>query len=147
VLVVTEVTKSFRHALWPFGSSVPVLRGARLEIARGELVGLVGENGSGKSTLMKIIAGMLASDSGTVEFRGTLGYCPQLPQLWEKLTVSEHLELFINAYGFRYEPPSETEQVFDTPQDGTTSGSDRDHFRSPESRRMLRIGVGSPTRA
>jgi ABC-type multidrug transport system ATPase subunit len=98
VLVVTEVAKSFRHGIWPFGSSVPVLRGASLEVGPGELVGLVGENGSGKSTLMKIIVGMLAPDSGTVELRGTLGYCPQLPQLWEKLTVSEHLDLFATAY-------------------------------------------------
>jgi len=99
VLVVTDVTRSFRHGLWPLGSSVRVLQGASLEIGPGELIGLVGENGSGKSTLMKIIVGMLAADAGTVEMRGTLGYCPQLPQLWEKLTVSEHLELFTNAYG------------------------------------------------
>jgi ABC-2 type transport system ATP-binding protein len=98
LLVVDEVTKSFRHGLWPFRSAVPILRGASLEIGPGELVGLVGENGSGKSTLMKIIVGMLAPDSGAVELRGTLGYCPQVPQLWEKLTVAEHLELFASAY-------------------------------------------------
>ena len=99
LLVVTEVSKSFRHGLWPFGAVVPVLRGASLEIRTGELVGLVGENGSGKSTLMKIIVGMLSPDAGTVELEGTLGYCPQVPQLWEKLTVAEHLQLFSQAYG------------------------------------------------
>lgn len=99
VLAVSDVTKSFRHGIWPFGSVVPVLRGASLEIGRGELVGLMGENGSGKSTLMQIIVGMLAPTAGRVELRGTLGYCPQLPQLWEKLTVAEHLELFSRAYG------------------------------------------------
>ncbi len=99
VLSVTEVTKSFHIGTWPFGAVASVLKGASLELARGELVGLVGENGSGKSTLMQIIVGMLAPTSGTVELRGTLGYCPQMPQLWEKLTVAEHIGLFARAYG------------------------------------------------
>ncbi len=67
-------------------------------VDRGELVGLVGENGSGKSTLMKIIVGMLERDGGKIERRGRLGYCPQQPLLWEKLTVSEHFDLFARAY-------------------------------------------------
>ena len=99
LLRVHGVAKSFRRGVWPFASSVPVLRGASLDVGSGELVGLVGENGSGKSTLMKIIVGMLAPDGGTVDFGGTLGYCPQLPQLWDKLTVAEHLALFTKAYG------------------------------------------------
>jgi ABC-2 type transport system ATP-binding protein len=98
VLRVSEVTKSFRHGLPGHRSTVAVLRGASLEIAPGELVGLVGENGSGKSVLMKIIVGMLARDGGEVELTGTLGYCPQEPLLWEKLTVAEHFQLFAQAY-------------------------------------------------
>jgi ABC-2 type transport system ATP-binding protein len=114
LLTVVDVSKSFRHGFWPFGSVVPVLRGASLEIAPGELVGLVGENGSGKSTLMKIIVGMLAPDSGTVELRGTLGYCPQVPQLWEKLTVAEHLQLFAHAYRLDAERASKsTDRLLD----------------------------------
>lgn len=76
-----------------------MLDGASLEIRAGELVGLVGENGSGKSTLMKIVVGLLDRDAGTIERSGRLGYCPQLPLLWEKLTVAEHFELFAQAYG------------------------------------------------
>ena len=98
VLKVSEVTKGFRHGFPGRRSTIAVLRGASLAIGPGELVGLVGENGSGKSVLMKIIVGMLARDGGTVERRGKLGYCPQEPLLWEKLTVAEHFELFARAY-------------------------------------------------
>jgi ABC-type multidrug transport system ATPase subunit len=47
---------------------------------------------------MKIIVGLLARDTGTVERQGRLGYCPQIPLVWEKLTVAEHFALFAKAY-------------------------------------------------
>ena len=98
VLRADQLTKSFHRGIGPMRRTVEVLRGASIAVSSGELVGLVGENGSGKSTLMKIIVGMLDSDGGTVERTGKLGYCPQLPLLWEKLTVREHFELFARAY-------------------------------------------------
>ena len=97
-LRVSDVTKSFRHGFWPVGARVAVLQGASLEVRPGELVGLVGENGSGKSTLMQIIVGLLKRDGGNVQLHGALGYCPQLPELWQKLTVAEHLRMFAAAY-------------------------------------------------
>ena len=99
VLRVDGVAKSFHRGPPWHRRTVEVLRGASLNVDGGELVGLVGENGSGKSTLMQIIVGMLARDGGTVERPERLGYCPQLPLLWDKLTVAEHFELFAQAYG------------------------------------------------
>ena len=93
------VRKSFGHGVWPVRRRVEVLRGADLHVCAGELVGLVGENGSGKSTLIEILVGLLARDGGEVERPGRLGYCPQLPMVWEKLTVDEHFALFARAYG------------------------------------------------
>lgn len=62
------------------------------------MVGLVGENGSGKSVLMRIIAGALKPDSGSVSLSGRLGYCPQVPLLYDKLTCDETFALFGHAY-------------------------------------------------
>ena len=98
VLRVTGVEKRFHHGVWPLRRTVEVLSGATLEVLPGELVGLVGENGSGKSTLMQIIVGLVRADGGTVEPPKRLGYCPQLPMLWDKLTVDEHFDLFARAY-------------------------------------------------
>jgi len=99
VLSVRDVEKRFHRGIWPLRREIEVLTGVTLEIRAGELVGLVGENGSGKSTLMQIVVGLLRRDAGEVERPARLGYCPQLPMLWEKLTVDEHFELYGRAYG------------------------------------------------
>jgi ABC-2 type transport system ATP-binding protein len=103
VLAVRSVEKSFHRGIWPLRRKIEVLKGATLEVRAGELVGLVGENGSGKSTLMQIIVGLLKRDAGEVGRPERLGYCPQAPMLWEKLTVEEHFELFGRAYGLEDE--------------------------------------------
>jgi len=99
VLAASGIEKSYGRGLWPVRRSLPVLRGANLTLIAGEVVGLVGENGSGKSTLMKVLVGALAADAGTVDRTGRLGYCPQEPQVYGRLTCDEHFELFAHAYG------------------------------------------------
>lgn len=99
VLRAEDVVKSFHRGVPPRRRTVEVLKGASLMVCKGELVGLVGENGSGKSTLMQIMVGLLGRDEGSVSQPERLGYCPQQPMLWDKLTVEEHFELFARAYG------------------------------------------------
>lgn len=99
-VVADHVAKAYvTHGLRPFTRRTQVLTEASLEVPAGEVVALVGANGSGKSTLMMIIAGMLSRDSGAVALDGELGYCPQHPVLYEKLTVAETFRLFGVAYG------------------------------------------------
>src|SRR5512134_3521592 len=94
VLRIRGLRKSFHRGLPPRRRTIEVLRATDLEVGSGELVGLVGENGSGKSTLMQIVVGLLGRDGGEVERPERLGYCPQVPMVWDKLTVDEHFELF-----------------------------------------------------
>lgn len=103
VLEVREVHKAFRKRLSIHPRVNQVLRGVTFSLPRASLVGLVGENGSGKSVLMKIIVGLMTADSGTVEVDGRLGYCPQVPLLYDKLTCEETFRLFGHAYGLRDE--------------------------------------------
>lgn len=98
LMTASGVEKSYRRGIWPARHAQEVLKGANLELLPGEVVGLVGENGSGKSTLMKVLVGELAPDAGTVEHVGRLGYCPQEPVVYERLTCDEHFELFGHAY-------------------------------------------------
>jgi ABC-2 type transport system ATP-binding protein len=95
-----HVAKTYvTRGLFPLTRRNRVLINASLTVPAGEIVALVGGNGSGKSTLMEIIAGVLKQDAGEVLLNGTLGYCPQTPVLYEKLTVDETFKLFGVAYG------------------------------------------------
>ncbi|MGH3683004.1 MAG: ATP-binding cassette domain-containing protein, partial [Natronosporangium sp.] len=62
LLAARQVTKRY--------GSVPALDGADLTIRPGQIHALLGANGAGKSTLVKILAGVLPADGGTVELRG-----------------------------------------------------------------------------
>jgi len=73
-----------------FGAK-PLLQGGTIAILEGERVGLVGRNGCGKSTFLKIAAGVIAPDSGTVTTRRGLltGYLPQEFELEPDLSVHD----------------------------------------------------------
>jgi ABC-2 type transport system ATP-binding protein len=74
---------------------VTALRDASFELGRGELLGLLGPNGAGKTTLLSLLAGAQSADGGDVSVPPReIGWAPQQPALYSKLTVAENLELF-----------------------------------------------------
>ena len=80
------------------------------EINRGEIVGLLGPNGAGKTTCLRCIAGILRPTTGTIhiggfdvveqsaEAKSLTAYVPEVPSLYELLTVREHLKFVAMAF-------------------------------------------------
>ena len=80
------------------------------DIQQGEIVGYLGPNGAGKSTTLKMLIGLLQPTSGEIsvagydaatellELKGRIGYVPEEAQLYEHLTLVEHLQLMGRLY-------------------------------------------------
>jgi ABC-2 type transport system ATP-binding protein len=70
------------------------LQDVSFEAAPGELVAVIGPNGAGKTTLLQILAGSLAPSGGRVHAPRAIGWVPQQPAVYSKLSVVENLRLF-----------------------------------------------------
>ncbi|XP_031561453.1 ATP-binding cassette sub-family A member 3-like [Actinia tenebrosa] len=85
--------------------------GLSLNMYKGQITALLGHNGAGKTTTMSILTGLFPPTSGSAHIgnksiltdidgiRESLGLCPQHNVLFDRLTVKEHLEFFINLKG------------------------------------------------
>jgi ABC-2 type transport system ATP-binding protein len=85
--------------------------GADLDVAPGEIHGFLGPNGAGKTTTIRMISGLLKPDAGRVVIGGfdlarepeaakrSLGFIPDRPFLYEKLTAAELLRFHAGLYG------------------------------------------------
>ena len=80
---------------------VEALAPTDFELSPGETVALVGPNGAGKSTLLAILAGALEPTQGSVETHARLGWVPQRPAQYARLSPRENLELFARLEGVR----------------------------------------------
>ena len=103
ILTVDELTGGY--------SAVPVLKKLSFTVDQGELVGLIGLNGAGKSTTIKHVIGLLKPKKGKItlndcslldnpaKYKQQFAYVPETPVLYEELTLKDHLEMTIMAYG------------------------------------------------
>jgi ABC-2 type transport system ATP-binding protein len=76
-----------------------VLHPCDVELLPGEALALVGPNGAGKSTLLSILARALEPSTGEVTGTARVGWSPQRPALYGRLTPRENLELFARLEG------------------------------------------------
>ncbi len=112
VLTARHVTKTFVSAQ----HKVTALDDCTFAIKPGMVTGLIGPDGAGKTTIMRLSAGLLKPDSGTIEVLGmdatrdylevqsSIRYMPQRFGLYEDLTVMENMNLYADLLGV---PPGE----------------------------------------
>jgi ABC-2 type transport system ATP-binding protein len=93
-----------------YGSLVAVDR-LDLNVSQGTIFGFIGPNGAGKTTTIKMLAGLIEPDAGTVIIGGAdireepekakqqIGFIPDRPYLYEKLTGLEFLKFTADLYG------------------------------------------------
>ncbi len=85
----------------------PVLRGVDLDVAPGEFVTFLGPSGCGKTTLLRVIAGFIEPDQGTIaiggrEMDGVSAYRRPVNMVFQRPTLFPHLDVFENvAFGLR----------------------------------------------
>src|SRR5574338_611102 len=92
---------------------IEAVKGISLEVAEGEMFGLVGPDGAGKTTTIRILCGLLSPDSGEVtmfddnlkthrrKIQKDIGYLSQRFSLYGDLTVDENIEFFADIHGVK----------------------------------------------
>ena len=114
---ITNLTKKYGEQT--------VLKDINFEIGTGEVVGFLGPNGAGKTTTMKILAGALAYEHGSVKIcgvevsteslktKGLIGYLPELNPLYLEMYVKEYLLFVAETYGLGKEKHNRVNELID----------------------------------
>lgn len=105
LLRLEGVSKTYR------GGTRPAVDNLSLEVRAGEIFGFLGPNGAGKTTTIKMVVGLLKADRGTILVNGhdvardsvaakaDIGYVPDNPDLYDRLTGIEYLNLVADIFG------------------------------------------------
>jgi len=104
------------------GKTVQALKDISLDIPRGQLTALVGPDGAGKTTFLRLVAGLLQADAGTLtvldldvhahpqQVQDRISYMPQRFGLYEDLSVQENLDLYADLHGVPHKERQERYQ-------------------------------------
>lgn len=104
MLNIKDVSKSYNKG------AVRAVDSLNLHVRNGEIFGFLGPNGAGKTTTIKMIVGLLNQDSGSITIRGfdnqkqsleakkRIGYVPDNPDIYDKLTGLEYLNFMADVY-------------------------------------------------
>ncbi|MCA8916142.1 MAG: ABC transporter ATP-binding protein [Planctomycetes bacterium] len=103
MIEVTDLVKEYESAR--------AVDGLSFSVEPGQVLGLVGPNGAGKTTTMRCICGVLQPSEGTIRVAGVdlsvdavsakrnMSFIPDDPQLFDYLTIAEHLKFYGRVYG------------------------------------------------
>jgi ABC-2 type transport system ATP-binding protein len=117
------------------------LNAVSFDLTAGELVAIIGPNGAGKTTLLSILAGVLPPSEGEVtKSAREIGWVPQQPALYSKLSVAENLRLFARLEKLA-EPEAAVERMLD--QTGLRERADEEVGRlSGGNQQRVNIAIG-----
>ena len=116
---LADVTKRY--------GSIEALSGCSLDVARGEMLGLIGADGAGKTTAIRLMCGLLRPDGGEIRVLGRdplgahrevterIGYLSQRFSLYGDLTIDENIAFFAEIHGVR-EYRARRDQLLDMTQ-------------------------------
>ncbi len=96
-----------KHLVKSYGPTMPVLNDFNIMLPPGRILGLLGPNGCGKSTFLKLVAGILTPDSGSIEVCGEprseesnrfISYLPERPYFSASMRVNQLIDFFSDFY-------------------------------------------------
>jgi ABC-2 type transport system ATP-binding protein len=113
MIELLNVSKSYNKG------ALKAVDGLNLSVRPGEIFGFLGPNGAGKTTTIKMMVGLLKSDTGIVRINGfdidkdplavkrSISYVPDNPEVYERLSGVEYLNFLADVYGV---PPAERKE-------------------------------------
>ncbi|NJD01855.1 MAG: ABC transporter ATP-binding protein [Ruminiclostridium sp.] len=104
MIEIKNISKSYNRG------NIKAVDNLNLTVQKGEIFGFLGPNGAGKTTTIKMIVGLLNPDSGSISIKGydnrlkpieaksSIGYVPDNPNLYDRLTGTEYLNFMADVY-------------------------------------------------